>query len=108
MIDRTRKGGIEIVNLLGDSAYYAPAAGAVKMAEAILRDTKNVICCCAWCEKQYGAGGCFVGVPVVLGKGGVERVVELDLLESEKTQFDASLGRVKELVKRVDELLGGR
>ncbi len=105
LVDRTRKGGIEIVNLLGYSAYYAPAAGAVKMAEAILRDTKHVICCCAWCEKQYGAGGCFVGVPTVLGKDGVERIIELDLDASEKSQFDASLGRVKELVVRVDQLL---
>ncbi len=106
LIDRTRKGGIEIVNLLGYSAFYAPAAGAVKMAEAIVRDTKNIICCCAWCEKQYGAGGCFVGVPAVLGKAGVERIIELDLDASEKKQFDASLGRVKELVTRVDQLLG--
>lgn len=106
LIDRTRKGGIEIVNLLGYSAYYAPAAGAVKMAEAILRDTKNVICCCAWCEEQYGAGGCFVGVPAVLGKGGVERILELDLDPGEKSQFDASLGRVKELVVRVEQMLG--
>ncbi|HQG49363.1 MAG TPA: malate dehydrogenase [Sedimentisphaerales bacterium] len=105
LIDRTRKGGIEIVNLLGYSAYYAPAAGAAKMAEAILRDTKNVVCCCAWCEKQYGVGGCFVGVPAVLGKGGVERIIELELDAYEKTQFDASLGRVKELVVRVDQLL---
>ncbi len=108
LIDRTRKGGIEIVNLLGYSAFYAPAAGAVKMAEAILRDTKNIICCCVWCEKQYGAGGCFVGVPVVLGKEGVERIIELDLEASEKKQFDASLGRVKELVVRVDQLLEQR
>jgi malate dehydrogenase len=106
LIDRTRKGGIEIVNLLGYSAFYAPAAGAVKMAEAIVRDTKNFICCCAWCEKQYGAGGCFVGVPAVLGKAGVERIIELDLDASEKKQFHASLGRVKELVTRVDQLLG--
>ena len=75
------------------------------MAEAILRDTKNVICCCAWCDGQYGAGGYFVGVPAVLGKGGIERIIELDLDESEKAQFDASLGRVKELVTRVDQLL---
>jgi malate dehydrogenase len=106
LIDRTRKGGIEIVNLLGYSAFYAPAAGAVKMAEAVLRDAKNVVCCCAWCEKQYGAGGCFVGVPVVLGKGGVERIIELELEKSEREQFDASLGRVRELVTRVDQLLG--
>ncbi len=105
IIDRTRNGGIEIVNLLGYSAYYAPAAGAVRMAEAILRDTKNIICCCAWCENQYGVGGCFVGVPAVLGKDGVERILELPLDTDEKTQFDASLGRVKKLVLRVDELL---
>lgn len=105
IIDRTRNGGLEIVNLLGYSAYYAPAAGAVRMTEAILRDTKNIICCCAWCENQYGVGGCFVGVPAVLGKDGVERILELPLDTDEKTQFDASLGRVKKLVLRVDELL---
>jgi malate dehydrogenase len=105
LIDRTRKGGIEIVNLLGYSAYYAPAAGAVQMAEAILRDTKSLICCCAYCDRQYEAGGYFVGVPAILGAAGVERIVELDLDESEKAQFRTSLGHVKELVVKVHELL---
>ncbi len=105
LIDRTRKGGIEIVNLLGSSAYYAPAAGAVQMAEAILRDTKSLICCCAYCDKEYAAGGYFVGVPAILGQGGVEKIVELDLEESEKAQFRTSLGHVKELVAKVHELL---
>ena len=105
IIDRTRKGGIEIVNLLGYSAYYAPAAGAVKMAEAVLRDTKSIICSCAYCDREYGAGGYFVGVPAILGAAGVERIVELDLNELEKKQFGESLGHVKELVARVDELL---
>jgi malate dehydrogenase len=105
MVDRARKGGIEIVNLLGYSAYYAPAAGAVKMAEAILRDTKNVVCCCAYCDEQYGAGGHFVGVPVVLGSEGVERIVELNLTEPERKQFAESLAHVKELVVKVDKLL---
>jgi len=105
LIGRTRKGGIEIVNLLGFSAYYAPAAGAVQMAEAILRDTKSVICCSAYCEKEYDAGGSFVGVPVVLGANGVERIVELELNEEEKAQFRASLGHVKELTALVDKLL---
>ncbi|MBN2128650.1 MAG: malate dehydrogenase [Sedimentisphaerales bacterium] len=105
LIERTRKGGIEIVNLLGYSAYYAPAAGAVKMAEAILRDTKNVFCCCAYCERQYGAGGHFVGVPAVLGAGGVERVLELDLNDSEKAQLAESLEHVKQLVAKVDSVL---
>jgi malate dehydrogenase len=76
LIGRTRKGGIEVVNLLGTSAYYAPAAGTVKMAEAILRDNKTVMSCCAYCVKEYDVGGYFVGVPVVLGKKGVEKVVE--------------------------------
>jgi malate dehydrogenase len=105
LIERTRKGGIEIVNLLGYSAYYAPAAGAVKMAEAILRDTKNVFCCCAYCDAPYGAGGYFVGVPAVLGAGGVERVLELDLDDSEKAQFAESLEHVKQLVAKVDSVL---
>jgi malate dehydrogenase len=105
IIDRTRKGGIEIVNLLGYSAYYAPAAGAVKMAQAVLQDTKSLVCSCVYCDREYNAGGYFVGVPAILGAKGVERVVELDLNESERKQFDASLGHVKELVARVDELL---
>jgi malate dehydrogenase len=105
LIDRTRKGGIEIVNLLGYSAYYAPAAGAVKMAEAILRDTRSIVCCCAWCDRQYQVGGHFVGVPTVLGAGGVQKIVELNLDESEQALFRASLSHVKELVRRVDELL---
>jgi malate dehydrogenase len=108
LIDRTRKGGIEIVNLLGFSAYYAPAAGAVQMAEAILRDTKSIICCSAYCEREYDAGGFFVGVPAVLGAQGVERIVELDLNEAEKAQFRASLGHVRELTALVDKLLADR
>jgi malate dehydrogenase len=105
LIDRTRNGGIEIVNLLGSSAYYAPAAGAAKMAEAILRDSKTLVSCCAYCDTQYDAGGYFVGVPAILGANGVERIVELDLNESEKTQFLASLGHVKQLTAQVDKLL---
>lgn len=105
LIERTRKGGIEIVNLLGYSAYYAPAAGTVKMAEAILKDKKTVISCCAYCDREYGAGGYFVGVPLVLGKNSVERVIELDLDESELTQFKKSLDHVKQLAAKVDKLL---
>jgi len=104
IIERTRKGGIEIVNLLGYSAYYAPAAGAVKMAQSVLNDTKNVFSCCAYCDGQYGVGGCFVGVPAVLGRMGVEKIVELDLDEHERKQFEASLGHVKELVAKVNGL----
>jgi len=105
IIERTRKGGIEVVNLLGTSAYYAPAAGAFRMAEAILKDKKSLFCCCAYCDKQYGAGGYYVGVPALLGGGGVERVIELDLNPQEKAAFDKSLAHVKELVAGVDKLL---
>jgi malate dehydrogenase len=105
LIERTRKGGIEIVNLLGHSAYYAPAAGVVKMAEAILKDKRTVLSCCAYCDSQYNAGGYFIGVPVVLGKNGVEKVIELDLNESEKNQFEKSLDHVKQLTAKVDKLL---
>jgi len=105
LIERTRKGGIEVVNLLGYSAYYAPAAGAVKMAEAILRDSRQVFSCCAYCQDEYKAGGYFVGVPAVLGKEGVEKIIELDLNDSEKAQFTESLSHVKELVAKVDGIL---
>ena len=105
LIDRTRNGGIEIVNFLGHSAFYAPAAGTVKMARAILEDRKTVISCCAYCDNEYNAGGYFVGVPAVLGAKGVERIIELNLSEKELAQFEKSLGHVKQLARKVDELL---
>jgi len=105
LIERTRKGGIEIVNLLGHSAYYAPAAGAVKMAEAILKDKKTVLSCCAYCDSEYNVGGYFVGVPAILGKNGIEKVIELNLNEAEKAQFKESLDHVKQLALKVDKLL---
>jgi malate dehydrogenase len=106
IIDRTRNGGIEVVNILGTSAYYAPGAGAVKMAGAILRDEKKIVACCAYCQKEYQAGGHFVGVPAVLGAGGVEKVIELDLNEGERKLFAESLSHVQQLVAKVDKLLG--
>jgi len=105
LIERTRKGGTEVVNLLGYSAYYAPAAGTVKMAEAILKDKKTVMSCCAYCDSEYGVGGYFVGVPVVLGKNGVEKIIELDLNQSEQAGFEKSLAHVKQLAAKVDKLL---
>ncbi|UCG58433.1 MAG: malate dehydrogenase [Phycisphaerales bacterium] len=105
LVERTRKGGIEIVNLLGYSAYYAPAAGAVKMAKAILQDSKSLIPCAAYCDAEYGVGGYFVGVPAVLGAHGVERIVELDLSKSEKGQFEESLAHVKQLVTKTSQFL---
>jgi malate dehydrogenase len=105
LIDRARNGGIEIVNLLGSSAFYAPAAGVVKMAEAIVRDTKSIIPCCAYCKDEYSAGGYFVGVPVILGKDGVEKVIELKLNTDERAEFDKSLEHVRQLSAQVDRLL---
>ena len=105
LIERTRKGGIEVVNLLGYSAYYAPAAGAAKMAEAILKDKKTVMSCCAYCDSEYGVGEYFVGVPVILGKNGVEKVITLDLNKSEQAQLEKSVNHVKQLAAKVDQLL---
>ena len=105
LVERTRKGGIEIVNLLGTSAYYAPAAGAVKMAEAILKNTRQVICSCVYCDGPYGIRGDYVGVPAMLGLGGVEKVVELELNPQEQAMFDASAAHVRELTAKVDTML---
>jgi malate dehydrogenase len=106
IVERTRRGGTEIVNLLKNgSAFYAPSSAAAEMAEAILKDKKRVLPCCAWCQDEYGAGGCFVGVPVILGGGGVEKVIELKLTDQEKQFFDASVSHVKELTSQVDKLL---
>lgn len=105
LVERTRKGGIEIVNLMGSSAYYAPAAGAVKMAKAIIQDSKTIMSCCAYCDREYGIGGYFVGVPVILGSAGVEKVIELDLDEQERACLAVSVGHVKNLVAKVEQLL---
>lgn len=105
IVQRTRMGGIEVVNLMGTSAFYAPAAGAVKMAEAILLDKKMVLPCCAYCDKEYNVGGCFVGVPAILGAAGVEKVIELDLNEKEKQELAVSVGHVKELVNILQKFI---
>ncbi|MCD6391959.1 MAG: malate dehydrogenase [Planctomycetes bacterium] len=105
LVERARKGGIEIVNLLGYSAYYAPAAGAVKMAEAILKDKKCVMSCCAYCDSEYKIGGAFVGVPVVLGGAGIEKIIELDLNDNERNALKESVDHVKQLVAKVDEMI---
>src|SRR5205085_2972468 len=102
IVDRARNGGAEIVNLLKTgSAYYAPAAAVAQMVEAIVRDKKRLIPCAAFCDKEYGVGGYYVGVPVILGSGGVERVVELKLDEQEKGDFLKSVDAVKKLVSQM-------
>ena len=102
IIKRTRNGGAEIVALLEKgSAYYAPAAASVQMAEAVIRDKKRILPCAAYCEKEYGIGGFFVGVPAILGTGGVERIIEIELDEAEQKMFQTSVQHVKDLVKTV-------
>jgi malate dehydrogenase len=99
IVERTRKGGGEIVALLGTgSAFYAPAASAVAMAESYLRDQKRTFPCSAYLEGQYGVKGLFLGVPVVIGAEGVERVVELELEEAEKAMLAKSIDSVKKSV----------
>ena len=106
IVDRARKGGAEIVGLLKTgSAYYAPAAATAQMVEAIVRDKKRLIPCAAYCDKEYGVGGYYVGVPVVLGSGGVEKIIELDLSEQEQSDFNHSVDAVKELVAAMDKLV---
>jgi malate dehydrogenase len=107
IIDRTRNGGAEIVGLLKTgSAYYAPAAATTQMVEAVVRDKKRLIPCAAYCDKEYGVGGYFVGVPAVLGAAGVERIVELRLTEQERAAFQKSVDAVKDLVKVMATLTG--
>jgi malate dehydrogenase len=99
IIDRTRKGGAEIVGLLKTgSAYYAPAAATAQMVEAVVRDKKRVLPCAAYCDKQYDVGGFYVGVPIVLGSGGVERIIELELTPEERAAFQHSVDAVRETV----------
>src|SRR5919109_2691387 len=99
IVQRTRDGGAEIVNLLKTgSAFYAPASSAIAMAESYLRDKKRVLPCAAWLDGQYGVKDLYVGVPVVIGAGGVERIVEIALDRDEKAAFDKSAAAVRELI----------
>lgn len=106
IVVRARNGGAEIVNLLKTgSAYYAPSSATVAMAEAMIRDQKRVLPCAAFCDKEYGVGGYFVGVPCILGKGGVEKVIEVDLDAKERDMFQSSVTHVKELVAAASKFL---
>jgi malate dehydrogenase len=99
IVQRTRDGGAEIVGLLKTgSAFVAPAAAAIQMAESYLLDKKRVLPCAAYCQGQYGVKNMYVGVPVVIGAGGVEKIVEIRLNSDEKTAFDASVASVKGLM----------
>jgi len=98
--ERTRKGGAEIVNYYKEgSAYYAPSAAVVQMVGSVLRDKKKILPCAAYLEGEYGLDGLFVGVPVKLGRGGIEEVVELELSEPERAELERSAQAVRELVE---------
>ena len=100
IVQRTRDGGAEIVGLLKTgSAFYAPAASAISMAESFLRDKKRVLPCAAYLDGQYGQSGLYVGVPVVIGAGGVERIMEVDLDAEEQAMFEKSVNAVKALIE---------
>ena len=101
LVERAKQGGGEIVALLGTSAYYAPAAAVTQMVESIVRDKKRILPCAGYCDGQYGIDGLYVGVPCVLGAGGLERILEVHLEPGEQDLLTASAGHVRELVEVV-------
>ena len=103
MVERAKVGGGEIVKLMGTSAYYAPASGTIQMVEAIVKDKKRIIPCAAYCNKEYGVGGYFVGVPVVLGANGMEKVIEIQMADDERKLMTESISHVKDLVAIVQK-----
>lgn len=104
IINRTKKGGGEIVNLLGTSAWYAPGAAAAQMVEAIVRDQKRIFPCCALLEGEYGLNNLFIGVPVKLGKNGIEEIIEVELNTQERADLDHSADAVKEVMGILDNM----
>jgi len=104
IVERTKKGGGEIVNLLGTSAWYAPGAAAAQMVEAIVRDQKRIFPCCCWLQGEYGLKDIYLGVPVKLGKNGVEQIIELDLNHEEQELLHNSATAVKEVMNVLDRM----
>jgi malate dehydrogenase len=102
--DRTRNGGGEIVKLMGTSAYYAPASAAIVMAESFLRDLKRLVPAAAFLDGEYGYKDLYMGVPVVIGAGGVEKIVNIELDASEKAMLDKSAAAVRELIEASKKL----
>ncbi|MFA5328129.1 MAG: malate dehydrogenase [Prolixibacteraceae bacterium] len=102
IIERTKKGGGELVNLMGTSAWYAPGSAAAQMVEAIVMDQKRIFPCCAKLEGEFGLNDVFVGVPVKLGKNGIEKIIEVKLTEEEQTLLNDSAKAVKEIMDVVD------
>jgi malate dehydrogenase len=107
IVQRTRDGGAEIVGLLKTgSAFYAPATSAIEMAESYLKDQKRVLPCAAYCDGQFGLDGFYVGVPTVIGAGGIERVIDIKMSKEEQVMFDKSVEAVKGLVAACKEIDG--
>ena len=105
LIQRTRDGGAEIVRYLKDgSAYYAPSAAVMQMVEAVALDRKRILPCAAWLDGQYGLKGLYMGVPCVLGRGGIERILEVELTDEERAALEASAAHVKETLKTLKSL----
>lgn len=104
IIERTKFGGGEIVKLLGTSAWYAPGAAAAQMVEAIVRDQKRVFPVCTWLQGEYGMSDIFLGVPVILGKDGIERIIELDLNAEEKAMLEESAVAVRNVMSVLDNM----
>ncbi len=104
IIERTKKGGGEIVNLLGTSAWYAPGAAAAQMVEAVVRDQKRIFPTCAWLQGEYGLSDIYLGVPTKLGKNGIEEIIELKLNDEEKEMLYASANSVKEVMEVLDNM----
>jgi malate dehydrogenase len=104
IIERTKSGGGELVKLMGTSAWYAPGSAAAQMVEAIVRDQRRVFPVCMKLEGEYGIQDTYLGVPVILGKNGIEKVIELDLNEEEKKDLEVSRGHVKEVMNVLEKL----
>lgn len=107
IVERTKKGGGEIVNLLGTSAWYAPGTAAAQMVEAIVRDQKRVFPCCVWLQGEYGLKDIYMGAPVILGRNGVDRIIELKLNEAEMALVNSSAKAVKEVMDVLDNMNKG-
>ena len=106
IVDRTRNGGGEVVSLMkNSSAFYSPACSAIEMVESYLYDEKKILPCSAFLNGEYGVKGLFVGVPVIIGEKGIEKIVELDLSNQSKKEFQKSVEAVEQLVKKCKKLL---
>jgi len=104
IVQRTKKGGGELVKLMGTSAWYAPGTAAAQMAEAIVKNENRIFPCCAWLQGEYGLSDVYLGVPVQLGKNGIEKIIEVDLNDAEKELLTTSSNHVKAVMKVLDDM----